>query len=200
MELADPFYARGEHFGIDLRRRRCVFTTRRGGYSRGPYASLNLGRLTDDDPGGGGAQPGAALEAELGVRLAFVRQVHGRRVCALSAATVGPQRRPRPAAQADGLVSAEPGLAATVLTADCLPIAIAGERAVAMVHAGWRGLAGGCDRRGRRARCARAGVRRQRCSAAIGPGAGPCCYEVGEELHERFADQPSTCIAAATSI
>ena len=53
MELRQPFYARGPHFAIDLPGARAVFTTRRGGHSSGPYESLNLGRLTDDDPGAG---------------------------------------------------------------------------------------------------------------------------------------------------
>ncbi len=90
--------------------------------------------------------------------------------------------------QADGLVSAEPGLAATVLTADCLPVAIAGDDAVVMVHAGWRGLREGVIAAGVDA--LRACGCEGRLSAAIGPGAGPCCYEVSDELHERFADHP----------
>jgi polyphenol oxidase len=188
MELADPFYARGEQFGIDLGAAKVVFTTRRGGYSRGPYASLNLGRRTDDDPAAV-ERNRTALEAGLGVRLGFVRQVHGARICELSAATAarhaaGPDQLP----QADGLVSSEPGRAAAVLTADCLPVAIAGERAVVMVHAGWRGLWDGVIAGGVEA--LRAAGSDGRLTAAIGPGAGPCCYEVSDELHERFADQP----------
>jgi copper oxidase (laccase) domain-containing protein len=75
---------------------------------------------------------------------------------------------------------------AAVHTADCLPIAIGGEGAVAMLHAGWRGLAGGV---------VAAGVTALRelgadgeLHAAIGPGAGGCCYEVGEELSGLFPD------------
>jgi YfiH family protein len=72
-----------------------------------------------------------------------------------------------------------------VLVADCLPIAIAGEGAVAMLHAGWRGLAGGVVAEGVRA------LRELGASgpltAAVGPGAGVCCYEVGEEVHSEFA-------------
>ncbi len=73
-----------------------------------------------------------------------------------------------------------------VLTADCLPIAIAGAGAVAMLHAGWRGLAAGVVAEGVSA------VRELGASgplsAAIGPGAGPCCYEVSEDVHAGFAD------------
>ena len=78
------------------------------------------------------------------------------------------------------------GLAPMVLTADCLPIAIAGGGAVAMLHAGWRGLAGGVIAEGVAARCA-SSARRGALTAAIGPGAGPCCYEVGDEVHAAFA-------------
>ena len=73
-----------------------------------------------------------------------------------------------------------------VLTADCVPIAIAGGGAVAMLHAGWRGLAAGVVAEG-------VGAVRELgasgpLSAAIGPGAGPCCYEVGEDVHAAFAE------------
>ncbi len=82
----------------------------------------------------------------------------------------------------------QPGLAPTALTADCLSIAVAGDGAVAMLHAGWRGLAGGVIAAGV------LGLREAGAagplSAAIGPGAGGCCYEVGPEVHEAFADHP----------
>jgi YfiH family protein len=85
---------------------------------------------------------------------------------------------------ADGQATALAGVAPVVLVADCLPIAIAGEGAVAMLHAGWRGLAGGVIAEGVRA------LRELGASgpltAAVGPGAGVCCYEVGEEVHSAF--------------
>jgi YfiH family protein len=65
------------------------------------------------------------------------------------------------------------------VTADCLPVALAGPKGVAMAHGGWRGLAGGVLTRAAEAVEARA--------AAIGPGIGPCCYEVGEEVLSEFA-------------
>jgi YfiH family protein len=71
-----------------------------------------------------------------------------------------------------------------VLAADCLPIAIAGEGAVAMLHAGWRGLASGVVAEGVSA--LRALGADGPFEAAVGPGAGPCCYEVGEEVHAAF--------------
>ena len=77
MRLPAPFYAAGEHIGIELPGARAVFTTRRGGFSTGPYTSLNLGRFTDDAPSTV-QRNRDSLEQELGVRFAAWRQVHGR--------------------------------------------------------------------------------------------------------------------------
>ncbi len=122
-----------------------------------------------------------ALEAKLPATLSYIRQVHGTTVNRVSAPT-----RPGPdLPEADGQATARPAVAVMVMVADCLPIALAGEGAVAMLHGGWRGLAGGIIEEGVRAvreMGATGGL-----SAAIGPGAGVCCYEVGEEVHEVFA-------------
>ncbi len=194
LKLPAPFYARGEHFGIDLPGARALFTTRRGGFSEGPYASLNLGRLTADAPEAV-QRNRARLQAEVGVPPAHIRQVHGtavRRITSLPVSGVGPL--PDEGVElpdADGQATPLRGLAPMVLVADCLPIAVAGRSsangfgAVAMLHAGWRGLAGGIVAEGVRA-LRELGVE-GRIEAAIGPGAGPCCYEVGEEVHAQFA-------------
>jgi YfiH family protein len=91
---------------------------------------------------------------------------------------------------ADGQVTARPDLAPVVLVADCLPIALVAPGAVAMIHAGWRGLAGGVVAAGV------AALRRLAPEvavvAAIGPGAGPCCYEVGAEVHAAFGTSGRT--------
>ena len=84
----------------------------------------------------------------------------------------------------DGHLTSEPGLAALVLVADCLPVALAGDGAVAMVHCGWRGLAGGIVARGVAA-LREAGARGP-VTALLGPAARGCCYEVGEEVHAHF--------------
>jgi YfiH family protein len=178
LRAPEPFHGAGKHLAIELGRAQVVFTTRRGGDSSGPYASLNLGRLTDDDPDSV-ARNREGLESQFGVRFAYGRQVHGTRVQKVAAVEAGEL------VEADGQATATPGIAPLVLTADCLAVAIAGDEAVAMVHAGWRGLADGVLHEGI------AAVRELGAtgslSAAIGPGAGPCCYEVGEEVHERFA-------------
>ncbi len=187
--LPEPFYVRGEHLGIDLPGAQALFTTRRGGFSEGPFASLNLGRLTADRPEAV-QRNRARLQSEIGRPPAFIRQVHGTRVriiTALSDDGVAPlPDEGIELPEADGQATALPDVAPMVMTADCLPIAIAGEKAVTMVHAGWRGLAAGIVAEGVRA------VRELGANgpveAAIGPGAGGCCYEVGDEVHSEFVD------------
>ncbi|HWE32084.1 MAG TPA: polyphenol oxidase family protein [Solirubrobacteraceae bacterium] len=176
MKLPDPFETAGEHIAIELPGARALFTTRRGGYSAGAYESLNLGLLTDDDPDSV-ARNRDRVAAEAGAALAYIRQVHGTAI--LEASVDHPGR------EADGQVTSERGVGAVVMTADCLPIAIAGGGAVGVVHAGWRGLAAGVIDAGVTA--LRELGREGHLRAAIGPGAGPCCYEVGEEVHARFA-------------
>jgi YfiH family protein len=184
MKLRRPFYPLAGHFAIDLPGARAVFTTRRGGHSSGPYASLNLGFLTDDDQGLV-TRNRATVQAELGVsRLSFVHQIHGAQVRRITAGSPEPAQLPR----VDGQATDVRGVAAAALVADCLPIAVAGDGAVAMLHAGWRGLAGGVVAAGVEAVRGLGAV--GALSAAIGPGAGRCCYEVGPEVHAAFERLP----------
>lgn len=178
--LAQPFELSGDHLMIELPGARALFTTRRGGVSEGPYASLNLGLKTADSQDAVTANR-AALERNLGLRLTYVRQVHGNRV--IAAPADGREASEPP--QADGQATVTHGVGVAVLAADCLPVAVASEGAVAMLHAGWRGLAGGVLEEGVRAVRELGG--RGPLRGAIGPGAGPCCYEVGEDVHAAFA-------------
>ncbi|HET8813566.1 MAG TPA: polyphenol oxidase family protein [Solirubrobacterales bacterium] len=157
----------------DLGGARAAFSTRLGGVSEPPFDTLNLGLLTDD-----GEQAVAAnrqrLTAALGLepeQVVFARQVHGTRLV--------DQPRDTGAVEADGHVVTEPGLVPLVFVADCLPVALFGPGGLVLVHAGWRGLAGGILAKGAEAVEATA--------AAVGPGIGPCCYEVGDEVLEAFA-------------
>jgi YfiH family protein len=160
-----------------------AFSTRLGGVSGHPFESLNIGILTDDDREAV-IENRRRLAAALGfppARIAIGRQVHGAELQHLA----GPQI-PSPfaepggeLAEVDGHVTTEPELAPLVFVADCLPIALAGPRGVAMLHCGWRGMAAGIVARGVEAVGAT--------DAAIGPGIGPCCYEVGEEVQEAFS-------------
>lgn len=105
-------------------------------------------------------------------RVAINQQVHGAELSQGEAALAG-------APEADGHVITAPGIAGLVYTADCLPIAVAGPGGVAMLHCGWRGLAAGIVERGV--------VAVEATHATIGPGIGPCCYEVGDEVLAAFA-------------
>lgn len=181
-----PFRVAGDAIEVDLPGARALFTTRRGGVSRGPFASLNLGLWTDDDPACVVANRERVAERVGIARQSFAqgRQVHGAVVRTLREAP-DPSAEPAPA---DGQATDQRGVAPVVLVADCLPVALAAEGAVAMVHAGWRGLAGGVLEAGVAAlrQLGAAGA----LEAAIGPGAGGCCYQVGGDVAEAFAGHP----------
>lgn len=176
-----------EPIELDLPGARVAFSTRLGGVSEGPYESLNLGILTDDDPGRV-SENRARLAAAVGLdprRVAMGWQVHGADVQEWSGPPVGSAYAAPGGSleRVDAHVTAEPGLGLLVLAADCLPVALAAPGRVAMVHAGWRGLAAGVLERAV-ARFDAAGA----VEAAIGPGIGRCCYEVGEEVLRAFDD------------
>jgi YfiH family protein len=184
VQLPPPFELVGDHIGIVLPGGRALFTTRRGGVSTGPYASLNVGRWIDDDAEAVDRNR-RILAATIGVPLDALlqgRQVHGNHV-ALRAVGDGALN------EADGQATATRGLAPMVITADCLPVALISERAVAVVHAGWRGLAAGVVEAGVKAVRELGGA--SDLQAAIGPGAGACCYQVGPEVHQAFGHEPA---------
>ena len=122
---------------------------------------------------------------ELGLRwLCASRQVHGAAVQRVNAQKGSGGEAV--AIDADGHATALRGVGAMVLVADCLPVVLGSEGAVAALHAGWRGLAAGVLEEGVRALRELGGE--GDVTAVVGPGAGPCCYEVGEEVHAAFAD------------
>jgi polyphenol oxidase len=153
-----------------------AFSTRRGGVSEGPYESLNVGLMTDDDPESV-AENRRRLCAEVGAeshRLAMNRQVHAATV---NRAEAGKRDKP-----GDGLWTDEPGIPMLKLTADCLPVALArttGRPALALLHVGRLGLLEGIVAAGVAALGGRV-------AAAVGPGIGPCCYEVGREIRDDY--------------
>jgi len=166
----------------DLGGARAAFATRAGGVSEAPFDSLNLGVLTDDENDAVVANR-ERLAGALGFepeRIPIGLQVHDAELAVHDAPQdPSPFARPgSPIPEVDGHVVAEPGLAPLVLTADCLPVALAGPGGVAMLHCGWRGLAAGIVAAGAGAVGATA--------AAIGPGIGPCCYQVGDEVLDAF--------------
>ncbi len=128
-----------------------------------------------------GTEHREALRERLGLTaIARGYQVHGPHIHVVGAPPP-PDRGQRPEPDADGQATVLRGVGAMVLAADCLPVAIGGTRALAMVHAGWRGLAAGVLERG-------VGAVRElgddsALVAVLGPCAGACCYEVGPEVH-----------------
>ena len=154
-----------------------VFSTRQGGVSEGPYASLNLGILTDDDQERV-KENRARLAASAGLavdRVAQGRQVHGTDVKRWTGPPDG-----APLDDVDGHVTDAAGVGLLVLAADCLPVALASRSRVAMVHCGWRGLAGGILERA-------VAHFDDPVAAAVGPGIGRCHFEVGPEVLDAFA-------------
>jgi YfiH family protein len=165
---------------------RVAFSTRVGGVSDGPYASLNLGILTDDEPDRV-VENRRRLTARVGVdpeTATMAWQVHGADV--VRADGRGVARPGTPLERCDGLWTEEPGRALMLLTADCLPVALArtnGTPRLAVLHVGWRGLLGGVVAAGARA------LGGGPFAAAIGPGIGPCCYGVGDEVAAPFRER-----------
>ena len=152
-----------------------AFSTRVGGVSEGPFASLNLGKLTLDREEHV-EENRRRLCAEVGAdveKLALNRQQHS---AIINRAVAGSRGEP-----GDGLWTDEPGVPMLKLTADCVPIALAREdgTALALLHAGWRGLLEGIIVAGV---APLGGTPR----AAVGPAIGPCCYEVGPEVADPF--------------
>ena len=159
-----------------------VFTTRAGGVSTPPFASLNLGYSSGDTPEAVAANRRAISEA-LGLphRWVTAHQVHGADVvnACIGDGFEGPAMR-----RADAIVTRDDRVPVAALAADCVPIALVGDAASGVVHAGWRGLAAGAIAAGMHALRA-AGARDVR--AWIGPCIGPCHYEVGPEVGEQVA-------------
>jgi YfiH family protein len=118
--------------------------------------------------------------------LATVKQIH-------SSTCIAGEGRSGILGQGDALIENTPGSAVAVKTADCIPILLADERlqAVAAIHAGWRGTAARIAERAVAMMSERFGTRPADLHAAIGPGIGECCYEVGAEVREQFGAEGS---------
>jgi polyphenol oxidase len=143
-----------------------------------PVLGVAFGEAADGDPRLDDAAR-LAVAGRLGIasEWAWVRQVHGSVVAEPAGPGIG--------IEADAIITTDPNLPVAVSVADCLPVGLLATHAVAIAHAGWRGTAGGV---------VAATIERLRDlghqphTAVIGPGIGPCCFEVGEEVAERFPD------------
>jgi len=171
------------------------FSTRRGGLSTvygaedGP-GELNLGFTAEDERqtvAGNRRLLAEALSGDTQTPLVALKQIHSNLTRVVDAADEG---RELPW-KADGMMTDEPGLLLGIQTADCIPVLVADckRRAVAAFHAGWRGTASRIVESGVGRMRLEFGSRPEDLIAAIGPGIGPCCYAVGEEMLTEFESQ-----------
>jgi YfiH family protein len=167
---------------------RALATARRGGVSRGPYASLNLGSHVGDDPTAVQSNRDLLVrELELPSEPLWLNQVHGCDVVRTEAGTGH-------GCTADAAVSVEPGRICAVLSADCLPVLLC-DRAgtqVAAVHAGWRGLLHGVIE----AALDSLAVSGPDVLCWLGPAIGPQAFEVGDEVRAAFVKRAPAAVAA----
>jgi YfiH family protein len=159
-----------------------------GAHARVLFTDRTNGNLSS--AGGEGAEHGGQARErlrELAALRALARgyQVHGTFVEQLRESPSPHELEVTPQREADGQATQLREVGMLVLTADCLPVGLACADAVAMVHAGWRGLAGGVLEAGVQALRELGGS--GEITAIVGPGAGPCCYEVGAEVRAAFA-------------
>lgn len=154
---------------------KALITTRAGGASRGAYASLNLGLRTGDDPRAVAANR-ERLRASLPLEPKWLRQVHGSVVVEADALTEAPE--------ADASFAHRPETVCAVLVADCIPVLFADRAgtAVAIAHAGWRGLASGVIEHTVQRMAAAPGE----LLAYLGPGIGSRAFEVGPDVRDAF--------------
>jgi YfiH family protein len=184
-----------------------LMSARPGGVSATPYDSCNLGDHVKDDPAALARNRATFAEA-LAASPAWLTQVHGNRLVRLSRQPgsvwggmpcVDPDAD-MPQTQADGAITTEPGLACSVMVADCLPVLLAAPegRGVAALHAGWRGLAGegamqglGILHTGVQALCELTGADPADLCAWLGPCIGPLHFEVGADVLAGFGVDPA---------
>lgn len=157
---------------------KCGFTTRNGGVSKPPFDSLNFGRKTTDDP--------AAVDENFRLffqfldvdtsKAAFMGQVHSDTVRIVDNGGLIPAT--------DGLITVEPGLVIAVKTADCVPLLLfdPATKTAAAVHCGWRSLCAGIAEKTASLMETSFGAKPGDILAAIGPSAGVCCYEIGDDV------------------
>jgi len=164
-----------------------LMTTRRGGVSRPPWDSLNLGLACGDDAAAVRRNRDALAQA-IGATPVYLKQVHGTHVVRLTATL--PADAPPPVADASW--TCEPGLACLVQVADCMPVLLAAPdgAAVAAAHAGWRGLAGGVVEAAARSLCEAAACAPQDLCVWLGPCIGPREFEVGADVLAAFGAEP----------
>lgn len=164
-----------------------LVTTRHGGVSTGPFATLNLGGKTQDDPQNvrENRKRVAALFDKDAKELAFARQIHSANVALVPGGYEGGAFD-----DVDALITSTPETPLVILTADCAAIFLYDQRhsAIGVAHAGWRGTVAGIAAQTVRRMHAVFDTFPRDIIACIGPSIGPCCYEVGDEVINAVAE------------
>lgn len=162
---------------------KALFTTRNGGISSGPYASLNLGDHVGDNPPAV-KQNRALLHRILPDEPQWLKQVHG-----TTPVTIDGYDCPAPC-EGDAAFSRRPGNVCAVLVADCLPVLLCDHAGTVagVIHAGWRGMVEGVIERTVSEIC-RTSNMKPRMMAWLGPAIGPRHFEVGEEVRQAFIER-----------
>jgi YfiH family protein len=179
----------------------CVTTTRAGGLSTAPFESFNLGLRCEDDEDAvidNRAQLSLVTRAFPDL-LTFGRQVHGAGVTVVTGELIGSGALDADSAIADtdGMVTDIPDVPLVVLVADCTALSLYDpiKEVIGVAHAGWRGTVAGIAAVTVKTMDEAFGTRPSDLIAGIGPSIGPCCYEVGGEVADRFRDDcPGTVI------
>lgn len=164
-----------------------LMTTRHGGMSAGPFATMNLRDGLGDDPAAVAANR-ARFGRSLGGVPVMLNQVHGTRVVRLDESDIRPGA---PMHEADASFTTWPRIACVVQVADCLPVLLAARGGVAAAHAGWRGLAGGIVEATVAALCDATGTPPASIRAWLGACIGPDRFEVGAEVLQAFGADPA---------
>ncbi len=155
------------------------------GFTGAAFGTVATGDLRADSA----RRQAVAVELGISSHWAFVNQVHGNEVVvAVAGGQLG---------EADAIVCEQPGLPIAVATADCVPIIVEANTAVAVIHAGWRGAAAGVVPS---AIEALRGLGAEPTRAAIGPAIGSCCYEVGPEVTDHFPHHTRSTTWGTTSV
>lgn len=170
---------------------RIAFTQRKGGMSEAPFDSLNLSVSVGDDLDKVSVNR-AALIAALGGSvetdsLITLNQIHGTEVLELDSV---PETREKAELGADGIVCAKDDIPVLLCFADCVPIIlVAPDGSFAVLHSGWRGTIASIASVGMRKLCSIAACEASEVNCYLGPHIGACCYEVSDELVERFVSE-----------
>lgn len=165
------------------------FTTRHEGVSRPPYNSLNLGLGTLDSPHNVEGNR-SILVRQFGTdldRLVTVNQVHGDDILVIDEPNPGFSHFLK--VDCDGIITNQPGIMIGICVADCIPVLLLDpvRHVAAALHAGWKGTAAGITKKGVEALVKLFDTDSRNILAAVGPGIGPCCYEVDTKVTEAFA-------------